>query len=166
VAREDRIRLWLVRKRLVLGPVLPERVLLLLLDRGEYCVRRGHAFRKLALVIALLPEVGEPLLVCLAPLAGLLFLRDLVGPALLLGERAPPVQLRDRLVEVPVRQLLLGECPDLCKLLLQGGAERGELLALRGECRCWQVALPQSEQLDALGEVEGLRSHAAHGRER
>jgi hypothetical protein len=169
-AGEDRLRLWLLSERIVLGPVLSERVLLLALDRGERGVLRGHAPCEGAIVVALLPEVGESLLVGFALLAVLLFLRGLggglVGLALALGERAPPVQLSDRLDSVRERPVLRGECPDLFKLLLQGGAQRGELVALRGEGRLWQaqVALPQAEQLGALGEVERLREQVGHGR--
>jgi hypothetical protein len=162
--REDRIRLGPFVEHPVLGPILPEGVLLLALVRGERGVSFSHEG---AVVLALLARVGAPLLVRLALEPGLLF--GLFGGLALelgllfgglahrRGERSPPVQLCDRLDGVGKRPVLLGESPELGELALQRRAQRRKLLALRGERpRRAQLVLAQPVQLALLGVVEGL----------
>jgi len=104
----------------------------LALGRGERGVGRGHAVRQVALVVALLPEVGEPFLVGFALLPGLLFARSLVGLAFRLGEPAPPVQLFNWLDGVGQGRVFRDRAHRF-EFVLEGGAPRFDFLALGGE---------------------------------
>ena len=73
-----------------------------------------------AIVVALLPRVGAPLLVRLPLEPGLLFTRGLGGLALRRGERAPPVQLCNRLGGV-------GERPARAPAVVSGDERAGNV---------------------------------------
>jgi hypothetical protein len=135
-AREDRIRLGPFVEQAVVGPILPEGVLLVALGRGE----PGVGFTQEGAVV-ILARSDAPFLVCLEHRR---------------GEQAPPAQLFNRLDGVGERPALLGECPDLGELARHLRAQRREFLVLRGEHRRHaQFALSQPAQLPSLGVVEG-----------